>query len=150
MGPHLFIIYHNDISVSSNIFKFTMYADDTTLSTTIDSTNENNCSTELINNELSKIHYLLLVNKLSLNVQKTKFMVFFMPQKKVVIPRLKIANTEIDSVDRFNFLGVLLDTHLIWDAHTNSLVGTISRTTGILNKLKRFYHNIFSRPFIQQ
>ena len=61
-----------------------------------------------------------------------------MPQKKVVIPRLKIANTEIDSVDRFNFLGVLLDKHLSWDAHTNALVGKISRTTGILNKLKMF------------
>ena len=65
-------------------------------------------------------------------------MVFCMPQKKVVIPRLKIANTEIDSVDRFNFLGVLLDKHLSWDAHTNALVGKISRTTGILNKLKLF------------
>ena len=115
-----------------------MYADDTTLSTTIDSTNENNCSTELINNELLTIHDWLLVNKLSLNVPKTKFMVFCMPQKKVVIPRLKIANTEIDSVDRFNFLGVLLDKHLSWDAHTNALVGKISRTTGILNKLKLF------------
>ena len=156
LGPLLFIIYVNDISVSSNIFKFTMYADDTTLTTTIDSTNENNCSTELINNELSKIHDWLLVNKLSLNVPKTKFMVeryttesdnnihvdtfmvFCMPQKKVVIPRLKIANTEIDSVDRFNFLGVLLDKHLSWDAHTNALDGKISRTTGILNKLKLF------------
>ena len=138
LGPLLFIIYVNDISVSSNIFKFTMYAYDTTLSTTIDSTNENNCSTELINNELLKIHDWLLVNKLSLNVPKTKFMVFCMPQKKVVIPRLKIANTEIDSVDRFNFLGVLLDKHLSWDAHTNALVGKISRTTGILNKLKLF------------
>ena len=115
-----------------------MYADDTTLSTTIDSTNENNCSTELINNELSKIHNWLLVNKLSLSVPKTKFMVFCMPQKKVVIPRLKIANAEIDSVDRINFLGVLLDTHLSWDAHTNALVGNISRTTGILNRLKLF------------
>ena len=65
-------------------------------------------------------------------------MVFCMPQKKVVIPRLKIANTEIDSVDRFNFLGVLLEKHLSWDAHTNALVGKISRTTGILNKLKLF------------
>ena len=59
-------------------------------------------------------------------------MVFCMPQKNVVIPRLKIANTEIDSVDRFNFLGVLLDKHLSWDAHTNALAGKISRTTGIL------------------
>ena len=65
-------------------------------------------------------------------------MVFCMPQKKVVIPRLKIANTEIDSVHRFNLLGVLLDKHLSWDAHTNALVGKIARTTGILNKLKLF------------
>ena len=61
-----------------------------------------------------------------------------MPQKNVVIPRLKIANKKIDSVDRFNFLGVLLYTHLSWDAHTNTLVGKISRTTGILKKLKLF------------
>ena len=84
-----------------------MYAYETTLSTTIDSTNDDNCSTELFNNELSKIN-----NKLSLNVPKTKFVVFCMPQKNVVIPRLKIANTELDSVDRFNFLGVLLDENL--------------------------------------
>ena len=79
-----------------------MYADDTTLSTTIDSTNENNCSTELINNELLKIHDWLLVNKLSLNVPKNKFMVFCMPQKKVVIPRLKIANTDIVPTQLWN------------------------------------------------
>ena len=77
-------------------------------------------------------------------------MVFCMPQKKVVIPRLKIANAELDSVDRFNFLGVLLDKHLSWDAHTNALVGKIYRTTGIdySTDLSCFYHNILSRPFI--
>ena len=32
-----------------------------------------------------------------------------MPQKKVVLPRLKIANTEIDSIDIFNFLVVRKD-----------------------------------------
>ena len=39
-------------------------------------------------------------------------MVFNMPQKKVVIPRLKLADTEIESVDQFNFLGITLDKHL--------------------------------------
>ena len=68
-----------------------MYADDVTLFTTI------NC---FENNE----HL-----KLSLNASKTKCMVFNMPQKKVVIPRLKLAGSEIESVDQFNFLGITLD-----------------------------------------
>ena len=93
---------------------------------------------QYINNELSKISEWLIVNKLSLNASKTKFMVFNMPQKKVVIPRLKLADTEIESVDQFNFLGITLDKHLNWNAHTNKLFGKISRNTGILNKIKLF------------
>ena len=93
---------------------------------------------QYINNELSKISEWLIVNKLSLNASKTKCMVFNMPQKKVVIPRLNLADTEIESVDQFNFLGITLDKHLNWNAHTNKLFGKISRNTGILNKIKLF------------
>ena len=85
-----------------------------------------------------KISEWLIVNKLSLNASKTKFMVFSMPQKKVVIPRLKFADTEIESVDQFNFLGITLDNHLNWNAHIIKLFGQISRNTGILNKIKLF------------
>ena len=73
----------------------------------------------------------LIVNKLSLNASKTKCMVFSMPQKKVVIPRLKFADTEIESVDQFNFLVITLDNHLNWNAHIIKLFGKISRKTGI-------------------
>ena len=116
-----------------------MYADDTTLFTTIDCFENNENTNQYINDELSKINEWLIVNKLSLNASKTKFMVFSMPQKKVVIPRLKFADTEIESVDQFNFLGItqhLINTY--WNAHINQLFGKISRNTGILNKIKLF------------
>ena len=88
LGPLLFIIYINDItsSTSSDLFKFTMYADDTTLFTTLKSTRMDDPHNLLINDELSKISNWLLANKLSLNVKKPKFIVFRMPQKKLKFP----------------------------------------------------------------
>ena len=73
--------------------------------TTINCFENNEHPNQYINNELSKISEWLIVNKLS-NASKTKVMVFSIPQKKVVIPRLKLADTEIESVDQFNFLGI--------------------------------------------
>ena len=75
MEPLLFIIYINDITFSSNIFKFTLYADDTTLFTTIKSPDENNSHSQLINNELSNVTNWLIANKLSTNAAKTKLIV---------------------------------------------------------------------------
>ena len=84
MGPLLFIIYNNDIILSSDIFKCIMYADDTTLFTSIKNSKEGNIQNQLINNGLSKISDWLLPNKLSLNAAKTKFMFFNMPHKKII------------------------------------------------------------------
>ena len=69
LGPLLFIIYVNDITASSNIFKFIMYADDTTLFTT-NCFENNEHPNQYINNELSKISECLIVNKVSLNASK--------------------------------------------------------------------------------
>ncbi len=55
-------------------------------------------------------------------------MVFSMPQKKVVIPRLKLADTEVESVDQFNLLGITLDNHLNWNAHINKIFGKFLET----------------------
>ena len=99
LGPLLFIIYINDFSLASQVFTFISYADDTILFSTLNNfTNtpniDQNC---LINEELIKINEWLEINKLSLNIAKTKYMLFHMHNKKVNtltpdLPSLKIRN----------------------------------------------------------
>ena len=92
LGPLLFLIYINYLPRVSPLFNMVMYADDTRLYCNLsNNTNEND-----LNSELYKISEWLASNKLSLNVQKTKFMVFHYMQrnfKKVKYPVLTINNT---------------------------------------------------------
>ena len=138
LGPLLFIIYINDISQYRDKFDFIAYADDTTLSTTLNkfSESENMNISDLINLELYKINEWLEINKLSLNAKKSRFMIFHMPNKHITLPILKISNTHIVKVNEFNFLGLTLDTKLDWKRHSNNTSNKISRTIGVLNKLK--------------
>ena len=86
-----------------------MYADDTTLyCDKKDVPNYEN----VLNVELCKITNWLATNKLSLNVGKTKFMVFLSDKKKVVYPKLVINNIEIERLDYFKILGLQLNNNL--------------------------------------
>ena len=72
----------------------------------------------IVNNELAKIIIWLKVNKLSLNLTKTNFMIFHPRQKKVnVNVPLTLENTVIKQVTETKFLGVLIDQHLSWKPH---------------------------------
>ena len=135
--PCKLIIYINDISQSSDKFDFIAYADDTTLSTTLNkfSESEDMNISDLINLELYKINEWLEINKLSLDAKKSRFMIFHMPNKHITLPILKISNTHIVKVNEFNFLGLTLDTKLDWKRHSNNTSNKISRTIGVLNKL---------------
>ena len=86
LGPILFIIYVNDLPQCSNKFDFIMYADDTTLSSTIYSfsdINSNASADSLINAEIGKVIEWLKINKLSINKNKSKYMTFHMPKKQI-------------------------------------------------------------------
>jgi hypothetical protein len=73
-----------------------------------------------------------------MNVKKTKCQIFHAPQKKIIYPKLKIGENDIEYVDNFNFLGIILNKHLKWDSHIDRIGNKISQTIGILNKLKHF------------
>ena len=146
LGSLLFIIYMNDIHTVSDNLNFILYADDTTLSNPMCSfTRGCNGNIEqistLINSELNKIADWLAVNKLSLNVQKTKFMMFHYRQRVLTendIPCLMINNTLIERVTEFNFLGLTVNEYMNWNSHVQKIANKISRTLGVMNRLKRY------------
>jgi len=80
----------------------------------------------------------LKLNKLSLNIKKTKAMVFHTPQRRVYLPNLKIDNQPIEYVNEFNYLGIHFDKNLTWNSHIDVIRQKLSRISGIFNKLKHF------------
>ena len=148
LGPLLFIIYMNDIHVASDKFNAIIYADDTSLLSSLCSFNvsvQRNTTNiaELsahINLELGNIQEWLNINKLSLNVQKTKFMIFHNYQRDIslFIPEIKINGQLVERVTEFNFLGLTIDEHLNWKSHIQKVSNKVSRSIGVLNRLKKF------------
>ena len=128
LGPILFLIYINDLPLVSTMFDMLMYADDTTLYCNVDKYSSNNS----INIKLTKISNWLSSNKLSLNVKKTKFMVFHTLQRKIEYPKLIINNVAIEMVTQFNFLGIILSSTLKWNAHIDHISKKISKVIGVM------------------
>ena len=158
IGPLLFNIVINDIIKSSSKFSFILYADDTTLNSTLDTfgTNQVDIKKSIII-ELQNILKWLDVNKLCLNVSKSKFMLFHMPQKVIPCLSFSINGLQIENVYNFNFLGLTINCHLDWKPHLNSIGIKTARVIGLLRKLKytlptqvlRSIHNSLILPHIQ-
>jgi hypothetical protein len=90
IGPILFLVYINDIEHSSKLLSFILFADDTNIFYS------NSCLKSLntiIQVEINKVAEWLNVDKLSVNIKKTK-------AKKVQ-----------------TFLGIIIDECLTWKDH---------------------------------
>ena len=77
-GPKLFLNYINNLCNVSNVVKFILFADDTNIFYCAD---DPNMLSTVVNQELVKLQNWFAVNKLSLNVNKTSFMIFGKKEK---------------------------------------------------------------------
>ena len=132
LGPKLFILYINDICRVSNDLNFVVFADDTNI---FCSGEDLQHLVEVINMEMRKLKCWFDTNRLSLNLSKTKFIVFGNRAVDVNV-QLKIHDVVIERVYEIKFLGVTLDNKLCWKPHINYLCTKMSRSIGILAKIK--------------
>ena len=73
LGPLLFIIFINDLPKMSMFFSTTLYADDTSLTASGSDLDSLLCE---INNHLPAVYDWLCSNKLTLNLTKTKYIIY--------------------------------------------------------------------------
>lgn len=137
LGPLLFLIYINDIINSSQLFTYSLFADDTCL------LSHHKDMHNLIlsaNNEVHNIFKWFCCNKLLLNASKTQYVVFRSRGKRIPdnIDPLTIGGHLINRSQNVRFLGVTVDDHLTWKDHLSNVCTKVSRSVGVIFKLRFF------------
>ena len=109
LGPLLFLLYVNDLPNLVLKGKPRLFADDTAISYSGTSPNQ---VTEFMREDMELVMSYLDNNLLSLNLGKTKLMLFRYP-KRVLPPHpvLTVRNVIIEEVTCYKYLGV----HIVWE-----------------------------------
>ena len=134
LGPLLFTIYINDISSSTNSAP-RLYADDTCL--ILQDDNISNLKYK-IKGEINAVNKWMIANKLTLNMSKSNVIIINSNKNgkwskncyNEVLPIMIVKNAK--------YLCVTFDESLSFDCHIKNLIKRLSRSVGILAKVKPF------------
>ena len=98
-----------------------------------------------MNIELNKVYQWLISNKLTLNLKKSNFVIFRPYQKRlpfipIICIKDPVRNTSVylECKEYVKYLGVLIDYKLSWKNLIGSVALKISKTIGLLSKLRHF------------
>jgi len=135
LGPLLFLIYINDIYNSVPNQKLKLFADDTNVfivgpNLKILEVEANMC--------LKNMEMWFCANKLSLNIDKTCYMVFGCNSKCEIDASLNlyINNKRISKVSNCKYLGIIIDDSLKFEDHVDYVYNKIIRFSSIIYKLR--------------
>ena len=134
LGPLLFLLYINDITNTSSLLSFVLFADDTNIFYSHSNLNSLN---NTLNYEIDKVSNWFKSNKLSLNIKKTHFIHFkHHPHNTETQIHIKIDDAPLEKKTHSKFLGVFIDEALTWNEHLHHVIMCISKSIGVISKLK--------------
>ena len=94
-----------------------------------------------MNEEMTKIIEWLRTNRLSLNIEKTYFMMFRKRKQKITFNNeLLIDDKKVEQVEKAEFLGVYVDSSLTWQDHIQYIEGKLARALGVICKTRKSFY----------
>ena len=136
LGPLLFTLYINDMHNAFTKCLVHHFADDTNL---LFAHKNPAVIQKVLNKELRQLVEWLRANRLSLNADKTEFLVFRPPGKTLNTRiTLQLDQKKIFESTKIKYLGLLLDSRLSWKFHINELSKKLSRAVGLLYKIRAY------------
>ena len=137
LGPLLFLIYVNDIVKVSSSMHPILYADDTTLLMT---GNDVDYMIDCMNQELKLFVEWLNVNKLSLNLRKSHYVIFSPGRHILSLCKKIFLDGEVMQREFCTtFLGVRIDHKLEWKQHIQYIKSKVAKNIGILCRAKKLF-----------
>ena len=137
LGPVLFLLYINDLHEAVDKDNTRLFADDTGLFI-----HDKNLNVLIENSKrlIKKLFKWCLCNKLTINSDKTCFVLFHTKNKPVPfnLGEIQIDDIVIKRVNHTKYLGMLIDENLNWHEHVNFLCKSLVKYFGIFNKIKNF------------
>ena len=118
LGPTLFLIYINDLVDVLNHLDPILYADDTNLFFEAKDLNDH---IDKVNEELKNVAGWCVKNKLTINLEKTNYIVMKNHQnRKILTPKtIKLFDKAIEQVNDAKFLGIVIDQNLTGETILN-------------------------------
>ena len=87
--------------------------------------------------QLTNISHWICANKLSLNIGKSKCMLFQNTQNHILNHKeIILHGNKIEKVDNLNFLGIHIDKNLNWKKNTSKKCKKIVQLLALINKIK--------------
>ena len=116
LGPLLFLLYINDIHMSSNILSYFLYADDTTI---VYSDSNLEKLYRVVNDNLDNVFKWFSANKLSVNLKKCNYILFRNSNRTIDLAskEIKLNDVVLPRVEETKFLGVFIECRLSWKSH---------------------------------